>query len=171
MPTSRKNNQRVNKTFTPKKNKNNMELETKPIFRQPIWQTDEQFTIDGKTLEYLANFVAPYRELIQIVDSLMTSGELDGKIQTAFFYEDRTEVTEADSRLKGLKEKEEQRLNYWRSLVEAKQKSLQELAEKAQKATDELSDSSESESEVQSENESEGKTIPFTPVNKAEVIN
>lgn len=165
MPESRKKQNRATKTYNPKKETkkimNNIGL--KPIYRQPVWNADEQFAINGQTLEFLANFVAPYRTLIQTVDSIMASGELDGKIGIEFFYEDRTVVPKEDERLVGLKETEEKRLAHWRSLVEAKQEELTTLAEKAQFATDAMDEISEPTENVEAaEVISEGVEIPFT---------
>lgn len=167
MPESRKKQSRADKTYSSKKNTkkimNNVGL--KPIYKQPVWSADEQFAINGQTLEFLANFVAPYRTLIQTVDSIMASGELEGKIGIEFFYEDRTVVPVEDERLAGLKETEEKRLAHWRNLVEAKQEELSTLAEKAQFATDAMDeiDITKNGAEVVEDAEviAEGKEIPF----------
>lgn len=161
MSKSKSNSPRNKGVETPSKTQ-------KQIYRQPVWSADEVFSINGTTLEFLANFVAPYRTLINTVDSILASGELEGKIGIEFFYENRELVTDKDSRLAGLKEVEEKRLNHWRTLVETKQKEMEILAEKANIADKAMNDESfenkiTSESVIDSD-ESEDNVIVFTPV-------
>jgi hypothetical protein len=169
MPASKKQSNRKDKTYTPMTKKALPVVDTtKPIYRQPVWSADEIFAINGSTLEMLANFVQPFRSLIQMVDSVMTTGELEGKIDIAFFYENRELVTDADPRLAGLKDQELKRLSHWRTLVEEKQKDLQALAEKSKAAeaamnSDNIDEIIANFSKEEKEAEAEINSIPEPP--------
>jgi len=123
MPESRKNPDRKGKSI-PMNNTNSFD---KPIVRQPMWSEDETFPLTGGALAALVNFLEPYRQLIQTVDAIMVTGELEGKIKTEFFYNDRTDVNPNDPRLANLQKQEEARMNHWRELVTRKQNELNDL--------------------------------------------
>lgn len=130
MPESKVNSARKGKTIAFKnavKEQLNpkQSMEQRQIYRQPLWSEQDVFPLTGTALAGLANFLAPYRQLIQTVDAIMTQGEIEGKIKTEFFYENGEPVAENDPRLPELREKEEKRIGHWRKLISDKQAALE----------------------------------------------
>lgn len=134
MPESRKNNDRKGKTISFKSSKQAKDIMTseqpKRIVRQPMWGENDSFTLTGTALANLVNHLEPYRAMIQMVDAIIVTGELEGKIKTQFFYEDGTPVPDTDTRLAVLNTQEEARINHWKDLVAKRQAEFQEIADK-----------------------------------------
>lgn len=142
MPTSRKSPDRKSKLTNFKKqtkNKTKQKMsEVKAnleILKNPTWGTTDLFSISGKELEMLANYFYPYKDMISIVDRIITTAELQGKIKNELRYSDGTPVPVEDPRYKEIMEKEEQRINEWRKIVEERQKELADLQGKTEDFT------------------------------------
>lgn len=105
-----------------------------PIFRQPTWNADDLFTINGETLEMFATFIEPYRMMTKMIDTVIASGELEDKIKIKFYYSDGTPVSDSDARLAGLQEAEDKRLNHWKELVNEKSSKLDQWAKESKEA-------------------------------------
>lgn len=141
MPESRTNPKRKGKVkaaATTSKDYSN-----EPIYRQPTWNPDDLFTINGQTLEMFAAFVSPYREMIKMVDAIIGSGELEDKVKIEFYYPDGTLVPNTDPRLANLREKEDKRIADWKRVVAERQEQMKQWAEKAKEAMASMSDSVE----------------------------
>lgn len=141
MPESRTNPKRKGKVkaSTPTQT----DYSNQPIYRQPTWNANDLFTINGETLEMFASFVAPYREMIKMVDAIIGSGELEDKVKIEFYYPDGTLVPNTDPRLSGLREKEDKRIADWKRVVAERQEQMKAWAEKAKEAMSSMTDTAE----------------------------